>query len=156
MWHVMITLHAAAGVAAFVVGVVVLQPGQAGRHRWLLPALLWLLVALVVTMVGAMAAHWTDLPAATQIAFSGLVGLGAYMLYRARRALAAAESAVDDVGFLLISLFDGFVIVTALDLGAPPWAVAIVAGAAVVVGHRAVQQAKRKNGPRLTAGQSNH
>ncbi len=144
MWQVMITLHTVAGVAAFAVGMAVLQPRRARRHRWLLPTLLWLLVVLVVTMVGAMAAHWSDLPAATQIAFSALVGLGGYMVFRARRARAAGPPALDDAGFLLISLFDGFVIVTALDLGAPPWAVAVLAGAAVVGGHRAVQQTKRR------------
>ena len=54
---------------------------------------------------------------------------------------------MDDIGFLLISLVDGFVIVTALDLGAPPWAVAPLAVAAVVVGHRAIGRAKRRAGP---------
>lgn len=49
---------------------------------------------------------------------------------------------IDDVGFLLISLFDGFVIVTALDLGAPPWLVAAAAAGAVLVGHRLVARRK--------------
>ncbi len=159
MWHVMITLHAVAGVAAFGVGVVILRPGQLRRHPWLLPLLVWLLVALVVFMVGAMAAHWTELDMAAQIVFSGLVGLGGYMLFRAVRARGTtgrvAEGlrlrTIDDVGFLLISLFDGFVIVTALDLGAPPWAVAGLAVAAVVVGHRAIERAKRQVDPRRPA-----
>ncbi len=150
MWHVMITLHAVAGVAAFGVGVVVLRPDQVRRHPWLLRLLVWLLVALVVFMVGAMAAHWTELDSATQVVFSGLVGLGCYMLWRGMRARAATGPAaaglrlgtVDDIGFLLISLVDGFVIVAALDLGAPPWAVAGLAVAAVVIGHRAVERTK--------------
>ena len=149
MWHVLITVHALAGVAAFFVGVAALQPHQLRRRPWLLPLLAWLVAALVVSMVGAMAAHWTDLPGASQVTFSGLVGLGLYMFHRARRAPDApvadgrlAARSVDDVGFLLISLFDGFVIVTGLDLGAPPWIVVPVAVLAVLVGHHAVERTK--------------
>ena len=36
------------------------------------------------------------------------------------------------VGFTLIALFDGFAIITALDAGAPGWAVAVIAVAAVL------------------------
>ena len=149
MWHVMIALHAVAGVGASVVGVACLRPGQVHRHRWLPTLLLGLIVALVVFMIGAMVAHWTELPAATQIVFTGLVGLGAYMLIRAKQARTATAraggvvrpSAVDDIGFLLISLGNGFVIVAALDLGAPPWAVVVLAAAVVVTGRRAVGRA---------------
>ncbi len=152
MWLVMIVLHAAAGVAAFVVGIAALQPQRRRKHLWLLPLLLWLLVAMVVFMAGAVAAHWTDLPGAAQLTFSGLVGLGLYMLHRARSAATAGCSSstagsVDDIGFILISLFDGFVIVTALDLGAPPWVVAPVAALAVVIGHRVIARTKRSAAP---------
>lgn len=117
--------------------------------------LLWLLVALVVSMAGAMASNWGELPVATRLTFSGLFGLGAYMLHRARRAGAAARRpdptrSIDDVGFLLISLFDGFVIVTALDLGAPPWLVAAAAVAAVLLGHRLVARRQEAADRRAT------
>lgn len=152
MWHVMVVLHSLAGVAAFTVGVAALQPERLRRHPWLLPLLLWLLVALIVFMVGAMAAHWNELPGAAQLAFSGLAGLGLYMLRRAFAATTAgggpaAARSVDDIGFILIALFDGFIIVTALDLGAPPWVVAPVAALAVVIGHRAVARTKRNAAP---------
>ena len=147
MWQAMIVLHSLAGVGAFLVGLAALQPARLRRHPWLAPVLLWLLVALVVSMAGAMASHWNELPVATRLAFSGLFGLGVYMLHRARLGGAAASGpdptrSIDDVGFLLISLFDGFVIVTALDLGAPPWLVAAAAAGAVLVGHRLVARRK--------------
>ena len=41
---------------------------------------------------------------------------------------------IDHVGFVLISLFDGFAIVTATDLQAPGWLVALVAVGAVALG----------------------
>jgi hypothetical protein len=58
--------------------------------------------------------------------YAGLLGLGLYMLWRGARAwmrLCTQGSGwrpryIDDVGFTLISLFDGFVIVGAMDLGA--------------------------------------
>ncbi len=152
MWLAMIIVHTVAGTAAFGVAAAGLQPHRLGRHPWLPRALLWLLVVLVVSMVGAMAAHWGELETGAQIVFSGLVGLGLYMVLRASRARARSGTAggasspgyLDDLGFVLIALFDGFAVVLALDLGAPPWLVAAIAVAAVVVGHRTVARAKER------------
>jgi hypothetical protein len=115
-----------------------------------LPALVGLLVAMTVFMIAAMAAHWSDVPGASQIVFGALVGLALYMVFRARHAsgLAAhddrarAPRHIDDLGFTLIALFNGLVIVAAIDLGAPVWLVIPLAVVAVLVGHRAVQQYK--------------
>jgi hypothetical protein len=141
MWLLMIVLHAAAALGAFAVGVAVIDPRRAGSHRWTLPALVGLLVAVTVFMIGAMAAHWSDLPGASRIAFGALVGLAVYMVYRARHASgladhddhARAARHVDDLGFILIALFDGFVIVAAIDLGAPAWLLTPLALLAVLV-----------------------
>jgi hypothetical protein len=46
------------------------------------------------------------------------------------------------VGFTLISLWDGFVIVLAIDLGAPGWLVAVLAVLGVVVGIRSLRWAE--------------
>jgi len=51
---------------------------------------------------------------------------------------------LDDIGFNLISLFDGFVIVAAIDLGAPVWLVVLGAIAAVVLGAQLIERAKRR------------
>jgi hypothetical protein len=152
MWLLMIVLHAAAALGAFAVGVAAIDPRRAARHRWTPPALVGLLVAMTVFMIGAMATHWSDLPGASQIAFGALVGLAVYMVYRARHASgladhddhARAARHVDDLGFILIALFDGFVIVAAIDLGAPVWLVTPLALLAVLVGHRAVQRYKSR------------
>ncbi len=50
---------------------------------------------------------------------------------------------MDDAGFVLIALVDGFVNVTALDLGAPPWIVTPAAILAVAVGHYCLARAKQ-------------
>ena len=49
---------------------------------------------------------------------------------------------VEDVGFTVIALFDGFVINSALDLGAPIWLVLVIAVLGVVVGRYGVQRAR--------------
>lgn len=154
MWLTMIILHAAAGVVAFAVGIAALQPRRVRRHRWLPTLLAWLLAGMVLFMVGAMATHWGDLAGAPQIVSSGLVVLALYMLHRALRARGAAKHLtaahqtryLDNIGFILIALFNGFVIVSTLDLGAPPWFVGPFAVLAVVVGHHAIAQAKSRAG----------
>jgi hypothetical protein len=150
MWLLMIVLHTAAALGAFAVGVAAIDPRRTASYQWMLPALVGLLVAMTVFMIGAMAAHWSDLPSASQIAFVALVGLALYMVYRARHAAALADHEprgsesrhVDDLGFILIALFDGFVIVAAIDLGVPVGIVIPLALAAVLVGHGALQRYK--------------
>jgi hypothetical protein len=86
------------------------------------------------------------------VTFSGLFVLGLYMLQRANNARLALRlrpegwrsAYVDHVGFTPISLFDGFVIVSAIDLRAPGWLVAAVAVLGVVGGTWGVGKAKAK------------
>ncbi|WP_022885347.1 hypothetical protein [Glaciibacter superstes] len=57
---------------------------------------------------------------------------------------------VNHVGFTLISLFDGFVIVAAIDLHAPPWLVASLAIGGVIAGIIGVRrlEARATDAPR--------
>jgi hypothetical protein len=72
------------------------------------------------------------------------------MLVRAYQAYKVQEeqvqdwraSYIDHVGFTLISLFDGFVIVSAIDLGMPTWVVIVIAVLGVVVGIYAINRTK--------------
>ena len=52
----------------------------------------------------------------------------------------------DDVGFTLITLFDGFVIITALDLGAPAWLVIATAVAGIAAGNLATRRVQVRLG----------
>jgi hypothetical protein len=45
------------------------------------------------------------------------------------------------VGFTLVALWEGFVVVLAIDLGAPGWLVAVLAALGLVVGNRALHWA---------------
>jgi len=46
----------------------------------------------------------------------------------------------DDVGFTVIALFDGFVIVSSLDLGAPIWLVVVIGVFGVLGGRAAISR----------------
>jgi hypothetical protein len=145
-----IALHALAGVICFAAGI--LSLGLLTPASWRFTTYLGSLVGLLVFMVAAIAAHWSELDTATQLIYSGLVVLGLVMLARALRGrsrLARRSSGwragyLDDVGFTLISLFDGFVIVGAIDLNVPGWLVAVIAVAGVVGGVLAMRQVKKR------------
>lgn len=151
LWHIMIALHALSGFVAFGTGVMALSPRRAKRYTWSLPVYYVSLVTLVIFMIGAQASHWTEMSQGEQIIFPGLTILGLYMIYRAehaRRLLAAktysASTYMGDIGFTLISLFNGFVIVGAIDLGGPIWVVVLGAVAATLVGNKIIEAAKKR------------
>jgi len=137
-----IVIHALSATGAFIVGIVLLFQNKTLRQRQLARAVLVLLILMEVFLVIAILSHVTSLPTITQLIFGGLTILGVYMIWRAVQAVTVLTKqhqadqlkVIDHVGFVLISLFDGFAIVSALDLQAPGWLVAVIAVAAVGVG----------------------
>jgi hypothetical protein len=150
--NTLIALHALAGVVCFAAGV--LSLGLVTAPSWRFQAYVGSLGGLVVFMVAAVAVDWAELDVTTRLVYVGLIGLGLYMLWRASRASVRLRTHdrdwrpryVDDIGFTLISLFDGFVIVAAIDLDAPGWLVALLAVAGVVGGIAAMRQVKVRLG----------
>lgn len=142
MHTIAIVLHATSAIAAFVVGLLLIFQSNLPRQLQLARLLVALLGLMGVFLVIAILSHLTSLPTIKQIIFWGLVVLLGYMIWRAVQAVTVLArqrpedqlKVVDHVGFVLISLFDGFAIVTALDLQAPGWLVAVIAVGAVVVG----------------------
>jgi hypothetical protein len=139
MWHdALIAVHAGAGTLALATGVVVVT------RRTLFWCYFWSLSVMAVTLVGAVVTGWRERPAGANAVFSALVVLAAFMVVRGVQALRLWRAApgrssarlVDLVGFTLISLFDGFVIVAALTRGGPPW-LGVAAGILGVVAGRA-------------------
>ena len=137
-----IVVHATSAIAAFIIGVILLFQSNTLRQLQLGRAIVVLLVLMEVFLVIAILSHVTSLPTITQLIFGGLVILGGYMIWRAVQAVTVLTKqqqedqlkVIDHVGFVLISLFDGFAIVSALDLQAPGWLVAVIAVGAVGVG----------------------
>ncbi|SMH28181.1 hypothetical protein SAMN06295885_0103 [Rathayibacter oskolensis] len=161
MYATAIAIHATAGTAGFVLGLLLAcRPGLAGRRRPVVRVYVGLIVVLVAGLAAAVIADWSGMEASRRLVDVGLILLGLYTLHRAVRALRVSRAAggewrpafVDHVGFTLISLFDGFVIVAALNLGAPTPLVLLIAALGVVGGiagvHRLRVRAETEAGAR--------
>lgn len=143
----MIVLHATAATLAF--GALAVNPRRPERSRLtLLDYYFIALIAMTVFLAGAILAHLSELDGVRRAVFAGLVLLSVYMLLRGSQARAALLSQrehwlggyIDHVGFTLISLFEGFIIVTAITLAAPAWLTAAVAVSGVVAGVRMLRR----------------
>jgi uncharacterized membrane protein YfcA len=110
------------------------------------------LIGLVASLAGAILVHWTTYSDPERIVFTALLGLGLYMLYRVRRARQLLQTrsegwergTIEHIGFTLISLFEGFIIVTGLNVGGPGWLIALLALLGVLTGRWAVGPAQRR------------
>jgi hypothetical protein len=156
-----IMLHATAAVVALLLGVRLLS--QAARHHpptgfpWYYAGVLAMAAALPV----AVALDWPDLDAPTRVAFAALCVLAGTMVWeadRARRFLGRSPAAmspvrtgafVEAVGFTVIALLDGFAVITALDLGAPGWVVAVVGVLVILVARPAVVATRARAASRI-------
>ncbi len=148
--NTLIALHAGAGVVCFAAGVASL--GLHTAASWRFAAYFGALFALLVFMAGAIAVDWAGLDSTARLIYLGLAALGLYMLWRAAHAGSWLRHRdgdwrpryLDDIGFTLISLFDGFVIVAAIDLGAPVWLVVVLGVIGVVGGIQAMNRVKTR------------
>ncbi len=148
---VLIYGHALGGLVAFALGCFVLRP-QLRAESTLFRAYflsLWVMVLLLALVVGV---DWAQLPLASRLTFGGLTllafytGLRGWQAQRLLRGRAAdwRNDYISHVGFTLISLFDGFVIVGALDMNAPGWTVGLVGVLGVVVGIGTINLVKKR------------
>jgi uncharacterized membrane protein len=132
---------------------VLIPPVQqhAGRRK-LFNLFLGSLALMLVAVLLAIAADWPQLDVARRVVFSALGVFGLYMAWRAvqaRETLRAQPEGwqlkyIDHVGFNLISLFAGFVIVAAIDLGLPGWLVVAIALLGIAGGILGVNIVKSK------------
>lgn len=147
----LIAAHAASGIVAFVFGLVILRPPRlrgVPTMFYLYLATLWLMVLFLI-VVGI---DWMNLDLVSRSVFGALTLLALYTGWRGWRALQNLQSRttnwkgnyIDNVGFTLIALFDGFVIIGALDLGAPIWLVVIIGVLGVLVGRLGVHRTKER------------
>ena len=142
---IMIVLHASAAALCFFFGALTLLPHLSHHSRLALSTYyVATLIAMIVFLAAAILAHVGQLEALQRGIFAGLFVLSVYMLFRGTRARSVLRAQHDDwwpiyvdhIGFTLISLFEGFIIVSGIDLGAPGWLTAGVAVLGVVVGNR--------------------
>jgi hypothetical protein len=154
MWNtVFVTVHATAAVVAFGAGLLAL------RTERVLPAYRLAVAVMAGALVPAVLVDWAATDLAARVAFSGLIGLAAVMVVRAELAGRRPPSAtggpspayVDHIGFTLISLAVGFVVVSGIRLGAPGWLVAVL-GVGIVLAGRSVLGRLGRRAPLPAAG----
>ena len=150
--NIFIILHAASATISFFTGsFLIIALRQASNQKWF-GLYWWTLVGLVVFLAGAILVHWMQYSGTERIIFTGLLGLGGYMLYRARSANRLREAGrnnwkhgyIEHIGFTLISLFEGFIIVGGLNSGLPGWLVAVLAIIGVLIGRCGIAFAQRR------------
>lgn len=132
MHLVLIALHATAGTLALGLGVVAMRRPQ------VFTAYAVTLVVSMLSLLAAVAWSWPTLAAPTRGVFSGLGVLAVVVLAQAGRAARAevgSSGYVAGVGFTVVALADGFLVVGVLDLGAPAWAVVATGVGVAVAGH---------------------
>jgi hypothetical protein len=142
----LISVHAIAAGLCLLAGSIVLYSREYRFDRGLFRFYLWSLGGMVVFLAMAMLTEWTVYSGTERVVFTGLLGLGIYMFHRGfnartllkTRADGWSEAFVRHIGFTLISLFEGFVIVSALNAQAPVWLVGAIAVVGIVVGRRMV------------------
>ncbi len=108
---------------------------------------------MLLTLVTVVAWDLTSLSLKMLVVYVCLVLLAAYTFYRGYKAKKLIEGEaelrsttyLDDVGFTLISLFDGFVIVSAIDLNAPGWLVGLIGTLGIWIGSQTINHIKKKN-----------
>lgn len=152
MLHVsLIALHAASGLVALASGSLVLHP-LGTRVSRLFQVYLGVLWAMVLFLLVAVGVDWATLDLPGRALFGALALFALYIGWRGWAALHRlrhrktgwAAAFVEDVGFTLIALFDGFVIIAALDLGAPTWGVVLIGILGVLVGRLGIKRAKER------------
>ena len=152
--NVLIILHAAAAAISFFAGCfLILSLRQASNQR-LFSLYWWSLIGMVVLLIGAILVYWNEYSGTERIVFPVLLGLGMFMLNRAHNASRLLKAQqydwklgyIEHIGFTLISLFEGFVIVTVLNAGSPGWLVALLAILGVLGGRWMIGLAQRRIG----------
>jgi uncharacterized membrane protein YfcA len=150
--NVLIILHASAATLSFVAGcLLIFLPIYTSNQR-LFSFYWWSLIGMVIILLGAILVYWTKYSITERIIFPGLLILAFYMLYRARSAnhlLGAQQNDwkhgyIEHIGFTLISLFEGFIIVSGLNSGISGLLVALAAILGVLIGRWAIGFAQRK------------
>jgi hypothetical protein len=148
-----ISLHAGAGTVAFIAGALSLPLAAPGSKR--IPVYQVSLLVMGGSLVVAVAVDWPDLGTGTRWLFSALGLLALFVVWRGTRAASQLRQQpdgwrpryIDNIGFTLISLLAGFLIVGGIDLGAPIWLVLVVAIIGIVAGNRVIHAVKARLAP---------
>jgi hypothetical protein len=142
--NTLIGIHTTGASLAFISGslVLALHVRQNTNFRWMFNLFLVALIIMILFVISVIAVDWPKLDGTTRVIFPALAVLDLYMAWRALQSYRIRQEQrekwrlryIDHIGFNMISLFDGFVIILAIDLGAPIWLVIILAVLGVAAG----------------------
>jgi uncharacterized membrane protein YfcA len=149
--NVLIILHAAAATICFFAGCLLVFASAQTSNQDLFGLYWWSLIGMVILLLGAIIVHWTTFSTIEHVVFPGLLILAIYMVFRARSANSLLRTQKNDwkhdyikhIGFVLISLFEGFIIVSGLNSGFG-WLVAVFAILGFLVGNWLIGFAQRR------------
>lgn len=148
----LIILHATTATIAFFAGVLLIVSQTYATNKAIFRIYLWTLIAMTILLAGAILVYWNEYSDVERIVFPALLGLSIFMVFRgwgAGLVLATLQANwelgyIEHIGFTLISLFEGFIIVSGLNAGFPPWLVTLVAVLGLLVGRWSLGRAKRR------------
>ena len=150
--NVLIAAHAVSAAVAFLLGAgLAVRPSTRPAWAW---AYVIALMLMTLFIGGAVILDWHGLDPAIRGLFAALIALAGYTVWRgwqARARLSAAGpalvSAIDDLGFTLITLSTGFVVILVRDLGGPVWLMAVLGVVSVATGRLLVSLIKARRLP---------
>ena len=157
---VFLSLHVAGGVLGLLVGLFAFHPPETPDFRLAIRRTYGAAIGvLAIFLVAIVALDWSSLGATQRIIFSILIGLAAVIVTRlylafelVRRQPAGWQIPyINHIYFTYISLWEGFFIVSLIDLGAPGWLVGAVAVGVLVVGGLLVSRYKREKTSSLSS-----
>lgn len=149
---ILIALHSAAATMAFLAGCLLISSQAYSTNQTVFRVYLWSLIGMAVLLAGAIFVYWGEYNGVERIIFPGLLGLAFFMVFRgwgAGLVLNTRQESwklgyIEHIGFTLISLFEGFLIVSGLNAGLPGWLVGTVAILGLLVGRWIIARMKRR------------
>ena len=149
---IFITLHSISATVGFFAGsFLMVSPVYTSSQRFF-GLYWWTLVGMSVFLAGSILVSWVQYSVIERIVFPGLLALSLYMLYRAWNAKRLLQDQPDTwkhdylehIGFTLISLFEGFIIVSGLNAGLPGWSVALIGILGILIGRWLILFSRRR------------
>ena len=150
---VFLSLHVAGGVLGLLVGLFAFHPPETPDFRLAIRRTYAAAIGvLAIFLVVIVALDWPSLGTTQRVIFSVLIGLAAVIVARLylafqlvrRQSTGWQTPYINHIYFTYISLWEGFFIVSLIDLGAPGWLVGAVAVGVLVVGGVLVSRYKRE------------
>lgn len=152
VYTILLVLLTIAATISLLAGFVIVTYIRRWYYDWLFNTYLWALIAMAITLVATTAWGWGHLTLTSQIIHVALSVVSLYAVYRgfvARhkhlyRYTGWRLDLIDDVGFTLVFLLTGFLVLVAVNLHLPIWAIIPLCIIGIVSGWQWLLYIKRR------------